>query len=124
MRLAWRELRGPVSALVLLGLLARLLLAMPALAMSAAGGQVASPLCLSFAELRPKEAPAATPAEDYCALCRLPEATGIPPPVPLALAWQGWTRLSEPSILPAHLEAPWRVRGPPPARAPPAPTGH
>lgn len=124
MRRAWRELRGPASALVLLGLLARLLLAMPALAMSASDGQVGGPLCLSFAQPLPKEAPTATPAEDHCALCRLPEAIGMLPPDPPALAWPGWTRLSAPPIRPAHLEAPWRVRGPPPARAPPAPTGH
>lgn len=125
MRRAWAELRGPVSALVLLGIVARLLLPLPALAAVERAGFEAM---LRAALCQPSGLPA--PGEDegergsapdgHCALCRLPDAAGGPPPTGAAFAAPGWTRIER--CLPGArlpVAAP-SARGPPPARAPPA----
>ena len=118
-----RELRGPVLALVLLGLFARLLAPFAATAATervAFDDAVRASLCLPSGLPAPDapEAPAAEPA-GHCPLCRLPDADPFVAPAATALVAPGWWPLAAPhvsSAAEAHLPPP---RGPPPARAPP-----
>jgi hypothetical protein len=124
MRRAWAELRVPISVLVLLGLLARLLAPLPALAAldrATFDAALRASLCLPSglpAPGAPDEAPR-KPLGAHCPLCRLLEAADVPPAparVPAAFAW---------TVMPAQHTAtvdaarPVSPRTPPPARAPP-----
>jgi hypothetical protein len=124
MRRAWAELRAPVSVLVLLGLLARLLAPLPALAATDRAtfdAALRASLCLPSglpAPGAPDEAPQKTLGA-HCPLCRLPEAADVPPapaPVPPAFAW---TMMPAPHAATVDAARPVSPRTPPPARAPP-----
>ncbi len=123
MRTLWGELRGAISVLVLLGLVARLLMPLGAFAATqraafdlAWQGQ----LCLNSGLPAPddtKDGPRSARG-NHCALCRLPDALGLPPP---------FVRPPEPRFLAVPAAMPLREAwtltppacGPPPARAPP-----
>jgi hypothetical protein len=118
------ELRGPVSALVLLGILARLLLPLPALAgagVVALEAAARATLCAPSGEaaLDPDDAPAAVPGGAHCPLCRLPDADPWQPATPPALPSPAWDFRPAPVAAPAASLTPGAPRGPPPARAPP-----
>lgn len=123
MRRAWAELRGPVSALVLFGIVARLLLPLPAFAAmerAAFDTLLRSSLCLPSGQPGPsgdEGAPHAAPAT-HCPLCRLPDGAWAPPPdaapIPPVL---GRLEQARPPGRPPVPVPP--SRGPPPARAPP-----
>ncbi len=120
----WAELRGAVGALVLLGLIARLL--MP-LAAAAEIERVAFDAGLKAAMCLPSGLPASndqdrTPSAKggHCPLCRLPDAAEPPPPAVLTLPAAAWALTSlAPSITERQPLRPPPL-GPPPARAPPA----
>lgn len=125
MRRAWAELRGPVSALVLLGIVARLLLPLPAFAAverAAFDALLRSSLCLPSGQPGPSghdTAPEAAPA-GHCPLCRLPDGAWAPPPA--AFVQQPVPAMLEQDAPPARQCAVVPPsRGPPPARAPPMP---
>ncbi len=125
MRRAWAELRAPVSALVLLGIVARMLLPLPAFAAverAAFDALLRSSLCLAFGQPGPAEeeqAPHAAPA-GHCPLCRLPDGAWTPPPA--AFVQQPVPAMLEQDAQPARQYAVVPPsRGPPPARAPPTP---
>ncbi|MBX9701459.1 MAG: hypothetical protein K2X74_18640, partial [Acetobacteraceae bacterium] len=90
MRRAWAELRVPISALVLLAMVARLLAPLPAFAAmdrAAFDAMLRASLCLPSglpAPDAPEQAPDAE-AASHCPLCRLPDAADAPPPAPLVL---------------------------------------
>lgn len=124
MRRAWADLRGPVSALVLLGIVARLLLPMPAFAAAeraAFDALLRSSMCLPSGQPGPsgdEDAPHAAPAA-HCPLCRLPDGAWAMPPDAVAIRpVAGWLEQADPPGRPSVLVPP--SRGPPPARAPPA----
>lgn len=125
MRDIWRALRGPISALVLLGMLARLLAPLPAFAAmdrAAFDAMLRATLCLPSglpAPEAPEQAPDAT-AVPHCPLCRLPDAADAPPPAPLALPMPAWTMLAAPRAAVAGASPLPPARAQPPARAPPA----
>jgi hypothetical protein len=125
MRRAWHELRGPVSALVLLAILARLLLPLPALAavqLAHLDTIVRTTLCLPSSEAAPsdeEDSPTFAAGGAHCPLCRLPDADPIlPPDLPIVSVptWAVTVRHDPVSEPPAARPFP---RGPPPARAPP-----
>lgn len=124
MRRAWAELRAPISVLVLLGLFARLLAPLPALAAldrATFDAALRASLCLPSGLPGP-EAPDEAPRKAlgaHCPLCRLPEAADVPPapaPVPAAFAW---TVMPAPHAATVDAARPVSPRTPPPARAPP-----
>ncbi len=125
MRRAWTELRTPVSVLVLLGLLARLLAPLPALAAlegAAFDAALRASLCLPSglpAPDAPNEAPQ-TAAGAHCPLCRLPDAADAPPAHAHVLPAIAWTALPALRVVIADAAPPLSPRTPPPARAPPA----
>lgn len=123
MRTLWNELRGAISVLVLLGLVARLLMPLGAFAATQRAAfdlALQGQLCLNSGLPAPDDTTdGPRPARgDHCALCRLPDALGLPPP---------FVRLPEPRLLAAPavalVQEEWILtppaRGPPPARAPP-----
>jgi hypothetical protein len=125
MRRAWAELRAPISALVLLGLLLRVMAPMP---LQAAAGQAAfdamlrATLCLPSGLPAP-DAPEQTPdaeAASHCPLCRLPDAADAPPPAPPVLPMPAWTTTAAPRAAFAGASPLPPARASPPARAPPA----
>jgi hypothetical protein len=124
MRRAWAELRGPISALVLLGIVARLLLPLPAFAAverAAFDTLLRSALCLPSGLPGPAEgdkAPEAAPA-GHCPLCRLPDGAWVTPPQGVIAHRPVWValELAHPPREPSVVLPP--SRGPPPARAPP-----
>jgi len=126
MRRVWAELRAPVSALVLLGIIARLLLPLPAFAAverSAFDALLWSSLCLPSGQSSPVEdeqSPHAAPA-GHCPLCRLPEGAWSTPPADVVLNKPVWLALEQarPPVGQRLLVPPFR--GPPPTRAPPTP---
>jgi hypothetical protein len=120
-----RELRGPVLALVLLALFARLLAPFAATAATeraAFDAGLRASLCLPSGLPAPDapDAPAAEPP-GHCPLCRLPDADPVAAPsaAPALAAPAWWPLAAAPpsSATEAHLPPP---RGPPPARAPPS----
>lgn len=128
MRRAWVELRAPISTLVLLGILARLLLPLPALAAverASFDRMLRAALCLPSGQPPAEDADHAPDLAEggHCPLCRLPDGALAPPPGGRALAPPGWARLpaaQPPAVRGLALSPP---RGPPPARGPPsAPT--
>lgn len=124
MRRAWAELRGPISALVLLGIVARLLLPLPAFAAverEAFNALLRSALCLPSGLPGPAEgdkAPEAAPA-GHCPLCRLPDGAWAPPPQGAVANRPVWGALEQARPLRAPSIVLPPSRGPPPARAPP-----
>lgn len=126
MRRIWAELRAPVSALVLLGIIARLLLPLPAFAAverSAFDALLRSSLCLSSGQPGPAEeeqAPHAAPA-GHCPLCRLPDGAWALPPADAVLNQPAWVSLEQARPPGRRLVLSPPPRGPPPARAPPTP---
>jgi hypothetical protein len=125
MRRAWAELRAPISVLVLLALVARLLAPLPALAalngaiFDAAGR---ASLCLPSGLPAP-DAPSETPLKAvgaHCPLCRLPDAADAPPAPAHVLPTIAWTALPALRTAIADAAPPASPRTPPPARAPPA----
>jgi hypothetical protein len=126
MRRVRAELRGPISALVLLGIIARLLLPLPAFAAAeraAFDSLLRSALCLPSGQSGPVEdeqSPHAAPA-GHCPLCRLPEGAWSTPPADVVLNEHAWLALEQarPPVGQRRLVPPFR--GPPPARAPPTP---
>jgi hypothetical protein len=121
---AWAELRAPISVLVLLGLLARLLAPLPALAaMDRAifDAALRASLCLPSglpAPEAPDEAPRKT-IGPHCPLCRLPEAADVPPAPARVTAAFAWTVMPAPHAATVDAAQPVSPRTPPPARAPP-----
>lgn len=118
------ELRGPVAALLLLGILARLLLPLPALAGAGLGAIEAAAratLCLPSGEAAPgpDDTPAAVPDGAHCPLCRLPDADPWAPSALPALPSPAWNLRPPPIVVPTTRLTPAAPRGPPPARAPP-----
>jgi hypothetical protein len=123
-----RELRGPVLALVLLGLFTRLLAPLAATAATeraAFDATLRASLCLSsglssgLSSPDAPDTPAAEPA-GHCPLCRLPDADPFAPPAaaPALAAPASWPLLAPPAAYLADASLP-PPRGPPPARAPP-----
>jgi hypothetical protein len=119
-----RELRGPVLALVLLGLFARLLVPFAAAAATERAvleSGLRASLCLPSGLPAPEapDAPAAKPAA-HCPLCRLPDAEPLTAPaaMPVLAAPASWTLATPPARASAETRRP-PPRGPPPARAPP-----
>jgi hypothetical protein len=124
MRRAWKELRGPVSALVLMTMLARLLLPLPALAatqVSFIDTLVRATLCLPSGEAPPtgETSPAFASGGAHCPLCRLPEADPVLPPDLPVLPVSAWTEAVRHDPVRKPPSARPFPRGPPPARAPP-----
>lgn len=124
MRRAWAELRAPISTLVLLGILARLLLPLPALAAverASFDRMLRAALCLPSGQ-PPVEGGSHAPdltEGGHCPLCRLPDSALAPPPDGIALPPPGWARLPAAQPPAARGPALSPPRGPPPARAPP-----
>lgn len=125
MRRLWHELRLAVSALVLLGLAARLLAPLPALAAferSAFDAALHAALCLPSGlptPDQPDQAPEAATA-GHCPLCRLPDALDAPVPAPVvALPGPCWAGPVRHHPLTADAAPRLSPHGPPPARAPP-----
>lgn len=121
---AWAALRGPVSALVLLGIVTRLLLpAVAAVERAAFGALLRSALCLLPGQPGPAEegqAPHAAPA-GHCPLCRLPDGVWALPAADAVLNQPGRVTLDQ-ARAPGGQSVPVPPsRGPPPARAPPTP---
>lgn len=122
MNQVWAELRGAVAALVLLGLVARLLVPLAHAAGSeraAFDAMVQASLCLPSG-LPPAAGDDGTRLSTggHCPLCRLPDALDHPVAPPLALPGMSWVAISI-VVATAALLRP-SPRGPPPARAPPA----
>lgn len=120
MRRAVAELRAVVSALALLGILARALL--PATAWTIPVPAVtAAVLCLPSGLPAPdgETTPSKAHADAACPLCRLPDDAALPGAAyrPSAeVAWTPASRVSVPEAVGAPRPPP---RGPPPVRAPP-----
>ena len=119
-----QELRGPVLALVLLGLFALLLAPFAATAATeraAFDAAIRSSLCLNSGLPAPDapDAPAVAPP-GHCPLCRLPDADPFAAPAAAPAlttpAWWPSAALPTSGCTEARLPPP---RGPPPARAPP-----
>jgi hypothetical protein len=118
----WAELRRPITVLVLIGVVMRVLAPLPALA-ALRDVQVAAmlraTLCLPSGEV-PDGLADHPLAGEACPLCRLPDALCPPPPqavlpAPVTVGEAiGFVHVEQaaPCIPPFH--------GPPPARAPPA----
>lgn len=125
MRRAWAELRAPISALVLLAMVARLLAPLPASAamdMAAFDAMLRASLCL-LSGLPAPEAPEQAPDTadvTHCPLCRLPDAADAPPAASPVLPMPGWTKAAAPRAAVVGLSPLPPARSPPPARAPPA----
>jgi len=124
MRRARAALRAPVAALVLLGIVARLLMPLPAFAAmerAAFDALLRSSLCLSSAQPGPAEdepAPHAAPA-GVCPLCRLPDGAWSVPPTGVIVD-QPLRAMLDQACAPGRNAIVVRPsRGPPPARAPP-----
>ncbi len=123
MRHAWAELRAPISVLVLLGLLARLLAPLPALAAldrAIFDATLRASLCLPSglpAPAAPSEAPQKAVGA-HCPLCRLPDAADAPPAPAHILPAIAWTALPALRAAIADAAPPVSPRTPP-ARAPP-----
>lgn len=121
---AWVELRGAVSALVLLGIVARLLMPLTTTARierATFDRLLAGVMCLPSGQPAPIGQDAPNPAKvGHCPLCRLPESTHHPGPAPVAQPVPRWS--SAPVAIAARSVVSLRPppRGPPPARAPPA----
>jgi hypothetical protein len=118
-----RELRGPVLALVLLGLFARLLAPFAATAATeraAFDAALRSSLCLPSGLPAP-DAPNAPAAErpGHCPLCRLPDADPFAATAVAVLAAPDPWPLAAPPVSGAAEALLPPPRGPPPARAPP-----
>ena len=125
MRDIWRALRGPVSALVLLGMVARLLAPLPVFAAmdrAAFDAMLRATLCLPSglaAPDAPDQAPDAAEVT-HCPLCRLPDAVDAPPATPVVLPMPAWAPLAAPRAALAGASPLPPARAPPPARPPPA----
>ncbi|MBY0333010.1 MAG: hypothetical protein K2X49_20310 [Acetobacteraceae bacterium] len=120
MRRVVAELRAVVSALALLGILARALL--PATAWAAPVPAVApAVLCLPSGLPAPEgdTTPAEVRADGACPLCRLPDDAALPGAVRRPSAEVTWTSASRVSVPEAVAASHPPPRGPPPARAPP-----
>lgn len=123
----WAELRAPVSALVLLGIIARLLMPLPAFAAverSAFDALLRSSLCLPSGQsglAEEEQAPHAAPA-GHCPLCRLPDGALALPPTSAGLNQPAWVSLEKARPAGRQLVLGPSSRGLPPARAPPTPS--
>lgn len=125
MRRTLHALRGPLSALVLLGMFARLLLPLPALAgagLAAFDTMARATLCLPSGKAVPDAdgAPAAVAGGAHCPLCRLPDADLWHPTTHSLLPTPAWAAHAVPVAAATAQLAPPLPRGPPPARAPPS----
>lgn len=120
----WAALRGAVSALVLLGFVARLVLpfgANAAIERAAFETLLAGAVCSASGQPAPDEQGEPSLADaGHCPLCRLPEADDHPGPAPRAIGAPRW--ITAPMVAATADPTPRRPppRGQPPARAPPA----
>lgn len=124
MRRVWGAVRGPVSAMLVIAILARLLLPLPALAKNEAAVFDAArriTLCLPSGKPVPGDGEEIPEVMEgvHCLLCRLPDADLGAPPDLRMLPEPAWT-VTVPMVpdrqSPSAKPLP---RGPPPARAPP-----